>query len=314
MPSTRFALREPSSGQTTLHARNVAQWAELRAAERERFCARVAAAAKRPVEQVREDVVRGRFLGADEAVDYGLIDEVCLPDAAIHQLARFRFAHGIPAAALTAGRAAPPLPTMRVMAAAATPRIAPLPREAWDDVLTRVLEGSSGGTEEPMHIFTTLARAPGDLFRRWLGFGGALLGGTLPARLRELVILRTACRFDGRYEWAQHIDAGRAGRRLRAKRWPPWAGTWGRRTGPPWSGLPSTRSTRRPTQGAVTDATWATLAASLHEGELIELLMLIAHYLMLTTVLRSLRASSSSPGPRPLARRVATGPAASGGQ
>ena len=88
-----------------------------------------------------------------------------------------------------------------------------MPRQAWDDVLTRVLEGSSGGTEEPMHIFTTLARAPGDLFRRWLGFGGALLGGTLPPRLREIVILRTAYRFDGRYEWAQHIElAERAGR------------------------------------------------------------------------------------------------------
>src|SRR3984885_8517707 len=96
---------------------------------------------------------------------------------------------------------APPVPT---------PRIDPLPREAWDDTLTRVLEGSPGGTEEPMHIFTTLARAPGDLFRRWLGFGGALLAGTLPARLREIVILRTAYRFDGRYEWAHPIELGLA--------------------------------------------------------------------------------------------------------
>jgi ATP-dependent protease ClpP protease subunit len=86
MPSTRFALREPSTGQTTLHARNVAQWAELRAGERERFCHRVAAAAKRPAEQVLEDVVRGLYLGAAEAVEYGLIDEVCRPDAAIHPL------------------------------------------------------------------------------------------------------------------------------------------------------------------------------------------------------------------------------------
>ena len=86
MPSTRFALREPSAGQTTLQARNVAQWAELRASERERFCDRVAAAAKRPIEQVREDIVRGRYLDAVEAVAYGLIDEVCRPDAAIHPL------------------------------------------------------------------------------------------------------------------------------------------------------------------------------------------------------------------------------------
>ena len=41
--------------------------------------------------------------------------------------------------------------------------------------------------------------------------------------------------------------------------------------------------------GAVSDATWDGLADDLDESELIELLMLIAHYLMLTTVLRSLR-------------------------
>jgi ATP-dependent Clp protease protease subunit len=86
MPSTRFALREPSAGQATMHVRNVAQWAELRSEERARFCDRVAAAAKRPSEQVRLDLERGLFLGAAEAAEYGLIDEVCRPDAAIHPL------------------------------------------------------------------------------------------------------------------------------------------------------------------------------------------------------------------------------------
>ncbi len=32
-----------------------------------------------------------------------------------------------------------------------------------------------------MHIFTTLGRADPELFRRWLGFGGALLAGAFPA-------------------------------------------------------------------------------------------------------------------------------------
>ncbi len=85
------------------------------------------------------------------------------------------------------------------------PRLPPLAAGEWDEVLTRVLENSPGGTDEPMHIFTTLGRADPELFRRWLGFGGALLAGSLPGRLRELVILRTAARFGGRYEWAQHI-------------------------------------------------------------------------------------------------------------
>jgi ATP-dependent Clp protease protease subunit len=84
-PSTRFSLREPTT-QLEAHVRNVAQWAELRTAERRRFCERVAAAAGRTVAAVEEDLVRGRFLSAAEAVEYGIIDEVCRPDAPARRL------------------------------------------------------------------------------------------------------------------------------------------------------------------------------------------------------------------------------------
>ena len=87
LPNTRFTLREPVSGAVApVHVRNVAQWAELRADERDRFCTRVAVAAGRAVDEVRDDLVRGRFLGADEAVRYGLVDEVCGPGADIKKL------------------------------------------------------------------------------------------------------------------------------------------------------------------------------------------------------------------------------------
>jgi ATP-dependent Clp protease protease subunit len=87
LPNARFALREPATGAPAqLHVRNVAHWAEMRADERDRFCARVAAAARKPVEVVRDDVGRGRYLSASEAVAYGLIDEVCQPDPDIRRL------------------------------------------------------------------------------------------------------------------------------------------------------------------------------------------------------------------------------------
>ena len=85
MPSSRFALREPLS-QVEAHVRDVAQWADLRADERARFCQRVADAAGRPVAEVTADMEAGRFLSAPEALAYGLIDEVCRPDAPIRQL------------------------------------------------------------------------------------------------------------------------------------------------------------------------------------------------------------------------------------
>jgi alkylhydroperoxidase family enzyme len=167
------------------------------------------------------------------------------------------------------------------------PRIEPVPRAEWDDRLNRLLSTTPGGTAEPMHIFTTLVHQP-ELFRRWLGFGGALLAGRLPGRLRELVILRTAYRFNGRYEWAHHIALGRAqgitdvelaalGGDLSVLDWDPFE----RAT------LAAVDETAD--GGAVTDATWGTLARRLDPGELVEFLVLLGHYLMLSSVLRSLR-------------------------
>jgi ATP-dependent Clp protease protease subunit len=85
MPSARFMLSEPTTHMEA-HVRNVAQWAELRAAERARFCERVGAATGKPAAEVGADFERGRFLGAAEALDYGLLDEVCRPDAQVRTL------------------------------------------------------------------------------------------------------------------------------------------------------------------------------------------------------------------------------------
>ena len=61
--------------------------------------------------------------------------------------------------------------------------------------------------------------------------------------------------------------------------------------------------------GVVSDATWSALARELDESKLIELLMLIAHYMMLTTVLRSLRVPLE-PRAELLAASVPAGPPA----
>ena len=186
------------------------------------------------------------------------------------------------------------------------PRITPLPRSQWDETVTRLLASAlPSGSDEPLRIFTTLARQP-DLFRRWLAFGGALLAGHLPARLRELVILRTAYRFNGEYEWAQHLSIGAAagvtheelaalGGDLSALSWDPLER----------AALAAVDETAD--EGAVGDATWATLAQHFDEGDLVELLMLIGHYLMLTTVLRSLRVQLE-PAAAEWAGRIPGGP------
>jgi alkylhydroperoxidase family enzyme len=197
---------------------------------------------------------------------------------------------------------------MLAMPGATEPRIAPLPPEEWDDRLRAILEASPGGTEEPMHIFATLARAP-ELFRRWMGFGGALLYGSLPSRLSEIVILRTAYRFDGFYEWAQHVEMGQ-GRGVTLEEIEAIGGDTAALDAVDWApleraALRAVDETRE--DGRVSDATWAELSEHLDDAGHIELLMLIAHYLMLTTVLRSLRMQAE---PRALAqaRLVRGGP------
>jgi ATP-dependent Clp protease, protease subunit len=85
LPSTRFSLSEPVT-RLQAHVRDVTRWAELRAAEQERFCAQVAAATGQSPVTVRQDLERGRFLGADEALGYGILDEVSRPDAPVRQL------------------------------------------------------------------------------------------------------------------------------------------------------------------------------------------------------------------------------------
>jgi 4-carboxymuconolactone decarboxylase len=153
--------------------------------------------------------------------------------------------------------------------------------------LTGLLNGAPGGTDEPMHIFTTLAHQP-ELFRRWLGFGGALLSGRLPGRIRELVILRTAHRFDGRYEWAHHIELGQA-QGITTDEIASLGGDLDPLTWSPLEEAVLAAVDETADQGEIADVTWATLAQSFDEAELVELVMLMGHYLMLSTVLRSLR-------------------------
>jgi ATP-dependent Clp protease, protease subunit len=85
MPSTRFSLREPST-QLDTRAREVAQWAQLRADELRRFTERVAAAAGQPVGSVAGLFAAGTFMSAQEALDYGLIDEISRPRGEIHRM------------------------------------------------------------------------------------------------------------------------------------------------------------------------------------------------------------------------------------
>ena len=166
-----------------------------------------------------------------------------------------------------------------------TPRIPPLaPGEG--DAQTAELLAELDGNVGASHIFTTLVRHPG-LFRKWSPFGGKLLSGKLPARDRELLILRTGWRTQAEYEWGQHVRIALASditedEVQRVKEGP---------DGPGWDPFDATllrAVDELHDDGCITDATWATLAERYSTQQLIEVPMVVGHYHLVAFTLNSL--------------------------
>ena len=158
------------------------------------------------------------------------------------------------------------------------PRIPPLPREGRDPKTAELLDALQRPDGAELNIFATLAHHP-RLLKRWSAFGGMLLyGGTLPARERELLILRTGYLCRAPYEWGQHVD-DRPGRRAQRRRDRPGGRRPRRRRAgrptTPTCSAPPTSSTR---DSRISDATWAALAARWDEQQLIELCMVVGQY------------------------------------
>ena len=88
------------------------------------------------------------------------------------------------------------------------PRVGPLPQSEWDDETGALLE-SLRRDGHVYNIFATLARHP-QLLKRWLVFAGHVLSkSTLPAREREIAILRMAWLCRAEYEWGHHVAIGK---------------------------------------------------------------------------------------------------------
>jgi 4-carboxymuconolactone decarboxylase len=89
-------------------------------------------------------------------------------------------------------------------------RVPPLPADQWDDAVQRaladMLPAERRNPRDAGNALATLVRHP-DLARVFLRFNVHLLfSSTLPARVRELAILRVAHRHECAYEWSHHVD------------------------------------------------------------------------------------------------------------
>ena len=168
-----------------------------------------------------------------------------------------------------------------------TPRILPLPVDERDERTQDLLRSLRFDPDaDDFNIFTTLARHP-RLLKRWSAFGGMLLaGGSLPARDREILILRTAANTGADYEWGHHVPIGRAAGLTDAEMSDlslPLANS-----SAPLDALLVRAADELHLSSVLTDVTWAALAQIYDEQQLIEVCMVVGQYHLVAYTLNSL--------------------------
>jgi 4-carboxymuconolactone decarboxylase len=166
-----------------------------------------------------------------------------------------------------------------------SPRIQPTIEADWTDDSRPVMAANSR-SGPPLNVFATIARHP-KLLKRWVVFANHVLNGsTLPARERELVILRTGYLCRSGYEWAQHVAIGRTVGITDADIEQLTVGSsaagWGERD----------RVLLRATEQLVADhfvddATWAALAADWSQQQLMDLVFAVGQYTLVSMALNS---------------------------
>jgi 4-carboxymuconolactone decarboxylase len=93
------------------------------------------------------------------------------------------------------------------------PRLTPLPDAEWDDraraAVTALLPPERANARDAGNVLATMVRHP-DLTRAYLKFNAYLLiDSTLPARVREVALLRIVHRRDCDYLWEHHVPIAR---------------------------------------------------------------------------------------------------------
>lgn len=163
-----------------------------------------------------------------------------------------------------------------------TPRVPPL---ADDELPAEIKEMFGDGPI--LNIFRTLAHHP-ELFRRWSVFGHHVLGkSTLPAREREIAILRVGHLRNSGYEWTQHVrialESGLSEDEIRRIRIGPDDAVWS----------PAERALLRATDELVDDAfvsdeTWTSVRAHFDTRQAFDLIFAVGQYNLVSMALNTL--------------------------
>lgn len=153
--------------------------------------------------------------------------------------------------------------------------------------LAEVLAKTAIRDGEPLNIFRTLAHQP-VLLKRFNALGGAFLAhGLVPARERELVILRVGWNCRSVYEFGQHTLMGREAGLTDAE----IGALASTRAGGPWSADDEALIALADeicADDCASDATFAALRKRWSNAELVELVALVGFYRMVSSLLNTL--------------------------
>jgi 4-carboxymuconolactone decarboxylase len=165
------------------------------------------------------------------------------------------------------------------------PRIPPLPEAEWDGDTRDILENLPRNGQV-YNIFATLARHP-KLLKRWLVFGNHVLSkSSLPAREREIVILRMGWLCRAEYEWGHHVaigkQAGLSGADILRIAAGPDAPGWD-----PFDAALLRAAGELHTDSFIGDSTWNELAARYNHEQLLDLIFTAGQYKLVSMALNS---------------------------
>ncbi len=168
----------------------------------------------------------------------------------------------------------------------AQPRIPPLAPSEMTDAHRSALRRFYRG-EETGNIFRTCVRNV-ELCRAWQPFADHLVAATnsVPAREREMLILRTSWLCGADYDWSHHVAAGKnAGLSqdevLRIARGPDAPG-W-----TPFDAAVLRAADELHQDQHITDATWAALRKRYTESQLMDAIFTVGQYTMVSMFLNS---------------------------
>ena len=166
------------------------------------------------------------------------------------------------------------------------PRLYPLDESEWSEEQIQLLTPFKLGGRV-FNVFTTLARNP-KMMKDWIGFASYILGrSALPPRDREILILRIGWLCQSEYEFGQHSmigqHAGLTSEEISRITEGPEAKGWTAFEAALIRAVDELHS-----DAFVGDATWHALAEHYDEKQMIDLIMTVGMYNLISMALNSL--------------------------